>query len=147
MDLVQKLDTEGKVSRYKVRLAAHSFKQRPGFDFVEMHAPPVSLAAVRLVLSYAAGRNLEIYQLHIVGAFLQSEMKEEIYLQLPKAFGRIGGKAHLHGLFQEYDKSKVSIIVKRMKRLYGTKQAAINWYEMFYKEMLQEECGRLMLRR
>jgi len=93
MVLHQKLGEDGRVAQFKARLVAHSFRQRPGVDFIETYSPTISFPAIRMVLSKAAAEDKEIVQLDIVTAFLESKIPEEIYLQLPKAFGvSSGGK-------------------------------------------------------
>ena len=84
--LQRKLGSDGGHERYKARLVAHGFKQQPGIDFLHTDAPLVSLCTVRLVLSFAAANNYEIHQLDVVAAFLESDIKEELYLQLPLGF-------------------------------------------------------------
>ena len=44
--LVRKHDGNGKLTRYKGRLVAHEFKQRPRIDFDETYVLLVSIAAV-----------------------------------------------------------------------------------------------------
>jgi len=93
MVLQEKLGEDGRVARFKARLVAHGFRQRPGVDFIETYSPTISFPAIRMVLSKAAAEDKEIVQLDIVTAFLESKILEEIYLQLPKEFGvSSGGK-------------------------------------------------------
>jgi len=69
--------------------------------------------------------------LDIVTAFLESKIQEEIYLQLPKAFGvSSGGKI----VFQDGyigDKSgtrTTNVVVQLKKSLYGLPQVGCNLY-------------------
>ena len=89
--LQKKLGSDGGHERYKARLVAHGFKQKPGIDFLHTYAPLVSLSTVRLVLSFAAAHEYEIHQLDVVAAFLESQIKEELYLQLPLGFEIVEG--------------------------------------------------------
>ena len=92
MTLVKKHDGKGKLTRYKCRLVANGFKQRPRIDFDETYAPLISSAAVRTALSSAAANNLEIDQLDVVGAFLESEISETLYIKFPNRLRREGNK-------------------------------------------------------
>jgi hypothetical protein len=63
MTLVKKHDGNGQVTRYTVRLVAHGFKQRPGINYDETYAPLISVPTIRMVLSYAVAKDVEIEQL------------------------------------------------------------------------------------
>lgn len=51
--LQKKLNEKNEVERYKVRLVAHGFRQRPGIDFDKTLAPLASIATVRLVWQFS----------------------------------------------------------------------------------------------
>ena len=137
MTLVKKHDGNGILTRYKGRLVAHGFKQRPGVNFDETYAPLVSLAAVRTALSYAAAQDLEIRQLDVIGAFLESKIDETLYISFLKGLVREGNKivldqgefVHAQGNF--VSKHREPAIGRLIRSIYGTRQAAINWYKPF----------------
>jgi len=129
-----KLNADGGHDRYKARLVTHGFKQQPGIDFVRTYAPLVSISTVLLVLSFAAVRDYEIHQLDIVTAFLESRIKEEIYLQLPVGFSVVvesEPQEHLVAYTGERD----PVYVRVLRSLYGLQQAALNWYERLDQEL------------
>jgi hypothetical protein len=97
MVLQKKIDANGNIVKYKARLVAHGFKQRPGQDFTVAYAPLISMITVRLMLTKAAIEGLEIDQMDVVGAFLEAPMKptEQIYMKLPNGFVNRGGKIQL----------------------------------------------------
>ena len=130
MMLVKKHDGNGKLTRYKGRLVGHGFKQRPGVDFDETYAPLVSLAAVRVALSYAAAMDLEIRQLYVIGAFLESKIDETLYISFPKGLVCEGNKIILD-LGEFVNSSREPAIGKLIRSRYGTRQAAVNWYKCF----------------
>jgi len=88
--LQRMLGSDGGHEWYKAQLVAHEFKQKPGINFLHTYTPLVSLSPIRLVLSFAAAHNYEIHQLDVVRAFLETDIKEKIYLQLPLGFEVIG---------------------------------------------------------
>ena len=47
----QKFLANGELERYKARLVAKRFAQRPGFDYLETFAPTVRMATLRVVLA------------------------------------------------------------------------------------------------
>src|SRR5437588_5945620 len=129
MTLVKKHDGKGSLTRYKARLVAHGFKQRPGVDFDQTYAPLISLAAVRTALSYAAANDLEIHQLDVVGAFLESKISETLYISFPEGLRREGDRIILDpGEFNGV-RGKPRAIGRLRRSIYGTRQAAINWYK------------------
>ncbi len=49
---------DGHIQRYKARLVAQGYSQRPGLDYEETFAPVVRFESVRSVLALAAQNNL-----------------------------------------------------------------------------------------
>lgn len=79
---VSKVETtlSGKVIRSKARLCVQGFSQKFGVDYNEMFSPVAQYDSVRTLLSVAAVNDLEIYQFDIKTAYLNSNLKEEIYM-------------------------------------------------------------------
>jgi ribonuclease HI len=120
-----KIDAEGEVEKLKARLVGHGFKQRPGIDFTETYTPLICLSTVRMVLSKAAAEDLEIRKIDVVTAYLKAEMKDELYMTLPKGFR--ADKATRRIILDPEAVAPVYVRVK--KRLYGLRQSGLNWYE------------------
>jgi len=108
-----KLNKEGKVDKYKVRLVAKGYTQTKGINYNEVFALVARWDIVRIVLAVAAQEGWNVYQLDVKGAFLYGELKEEVYVNQPKGFIK-------HG---EEDK-----VYKLNKALYGLKQAPRTWF-------------------
>ncbi|WP_220089422.1 reverse transcriptase domain-containing protein, partial [Bacillus sp. SRB_331] len=106
-----KPDDEGFVHKFKARLVIKGFSQRPGIDFNETFSPVAHLASVRIIFALAASLNLTLRQLDVVGAFLQAELPEEIYMVQPEGF------------ISEDPK----LVCRLKKSLYGLKQAGLVW--------------------
>ena len=81
-----KLDSTGKVERYKARLVAQGFSQRPGVDFDETYAPVVGMATLRTLLSYAASGGWVIEVDDVETAYLNGSVDELIYIRQPAGF-------------------------------------------------------------
>ena len=81
-----KKNADGSIERYKGRLVAQGFAQRPGFDFTETFAPTPKWAALRAVLALAALEDLHLESVDISSAFLNGTLKEDVYMRQPPGF-------------------------------------------------------------
>lgn len=111
--LAEKKDARGKTVRYKVRIVAQGFSQRPGEDFDETFAPVVKFTTLRALLSQAAVEDWEVHQMDVETAFLYGELHERVYMVQPRGFE---------------EKGKEDWVCRLKKGLYGLKQAARQWY-------------------
>nr|GEU42140.1 hypothetical protein [Tanacetum cinerariifolium] len=67
-----KLDELGGILKNKARLVAHGYRQEEGIDFEESFAPVARLEAIRIFLTYAAHKNMVVYQMDVKTAFLMA---------------------------------------------------------------------------
>ncbi|GKB30952.1 retrovirus-related pol polyprotein from transposon TNT 1-94 [Tanacetum coccineum] len=103
-----KTDEFGGVLKNKARLVAQGFRQEEGIDFEESFAPVARIEAIRIFVANAAHKNMTIYQMDIKTAFLNGDLKEEVYISQPEGF---------------VDQDNPSHVYKLKKALYGLKQA------------------------
>ncbi|GJR09670.1 retrovirus-related pol polyprotein from transposon TNT 1-94 [Tanacetum coccineum] len=66
------------------RLVAKGFRQEEGLDFEESFAPVARLEAIRIFIANAASKNMTVYQMDVKTAFLNGELKEEVYVHQRK---------------------------------------------------------------
>lgn len=78
-----KFNSVSSISRYKVRLVAKGFHQKPGLDYSETFSPVVKLTIVRLIIALAVSCHWSLKQLDISNAFLHGILQEEFYMQQP----------------------------------------------------------------
>jgi hypothetical protein len=78
---------------------------------------------LRSLLSAAATRNAVIHQADIKNAYLNAEMKEDIYMALPPEYAK-------YTSLPPIDPTLRKPVCKLKKGLYGTKQASQGWYIM-----------------
>lgn len=107
-----KTDENGVISLYKARLTPKGFRQKYGVDYNEVFAATGMYKTMRVGLSLAAKWNHELEQLDIPTAFLNADVEEDIYMELPDG----------------YKDAHVGMVCKLRKSLYGLKQAPRNWY-------------------
>jgi len=108
--LQKKLNPGGQTVRFKARLVAQRLCQVEGLDFTDTFAPVGSLSSVCVMFSIVAAKGLAVCQIHVVTAFLGSELQEEVYLSLPM------------GVFGEERLACLN------RSLYGLKQSPRCWY-------------------
>ncbi|GJV91469.1 retrovirus-related pol polyprotein from transposon TNT 1-94 [Tanacetum coccineum] len=77
-----KLDELGGILKNKARLVARGYRQEEGIYFEESFAPVIRLEAIRIFLAYAAHMNMVIYQMGVKTAFLNGDLREEVYVSV-----------------------------------------------------------------
>ena len=109
-----KIDEHGNVCEFKARFTPKGFRQKPGLDYKETFARTGMYKTERVALSLAAKLDNELVQFDVPAAFLNAPVEEEVYMAMPKGFG------------------KDDMVVRLKKSLYGLKQAPRNWDRMIH---------------
>ncbi|GJS15748.1 integrase, catalytic region, zinc finger, CCHC-type containing protein [Tanacetum coccineum] len=78
-----KLDKLGDILKNKARLVAHGYRQEEGIYFEDSFAPVARLEAIRIFLAFAAYMNMVVYQMDVKTAFLNGNLREEVYVSHP----------------------------------------------------------------
>lgn len=113
-----KYDAHGNITRRKARIVAKGFSQIAGLDFTNTFAPVHHRDTLRVFLCLVALHNLECDQLDITTAFLNGDLEEEVYMNVPDGM---------------QDASKPDHVARLHKSLYGLKQAPRAWYKKLHQ--------------
>ncbi|GJZ18425.1 retrovirus-related pol polyprotein from transposon TNT 1-94 [Tanacetum coccineum] len=122
-----KQDEFGGVLKNKARLVAKGYRQEERIDFKESFAPVARIEAIRIFLANVANKNMTIYQMDVKTAFLNGELREEVYVSQPKGFVDQDNPTHVYRL---------------KKALYGLKQAPRVWYDMLSSFLLSQKFSK-----
>ncbi|KAK2069072.1 hypothetical protein P8C59_003679 [Phyllachora maydis] len=79
-----KKDAKNRPIKYKSRLVARGFMQVEGLDYTITYASTSILPTWRILLAIGAVLDWEIEQADFIGVFLNSALREEIYMEIPK---------------------------------------------------------------
>jgi hypothetical protein len=88
---------------------------------MDTYSPVAKFASVRIIMVVAARLDLELHQLNIKTAFLNRDLKEEIYMDQPDGFQIKGQEGK---------------VCRLKKSLYGLKQSLRQWYLKFHQAIL-----------
>jgi hypothetical protein len=107
-----KKDPQGNIIKHKARLVAEGYAQREGVDFEVVFAPVAKIQTVRLLIAIATQRGWQVHHMNVKLAFLNGELRIEVYVQQPPGFVVQGGSGR---------------VLKLKKALYGLRQAPRAW--------------------
>nr|GEX96326.1 retrovirus-related Pol polyprotein from transposon TNT 1-94 [Tanacetum cinerariifolium] len=111
----------------KARLVARGYRQEEGIDFEESFAPVAKLEAIRIFLAYATHKNMVVYQMDVKTAFLNGNLREEVYVSQPHGF---------------VDQDNPNHVYKLKNALYGLKQATRAWYDMLSSFLISQDFSK-----
>ena len=81
-----KLGLDGQIAKYKVHLVTQGFSQVEGINYNETFVPVKKFNSIQLLLALSACCDWEIHQMDVKSAFLNGELNEEIYMQVPPGY-------------------------------------------------------------
>nr|GEX72777.1 retrovirus-related Pol polyprotein from transposon TNT 1-94 [Tanacetum cinerariifolium] len=115
------------ILKNKARLVARGYRQEEGINFEESFPSVARLEAIRIFLAYATHKNMVVYQMDVKTAFLNSNLREEVYVSQPDGFVDLDNLNHVY---------------KLKKALYGLKQARRAWYDMLSSFLLSQDFSK-----
>jgi hypothetical protein len=124
---VRKRDANNEVVRYKARLVAQGFTQRPDIDYDETYSPVMSGTMFRYLISLTAGLILKMQMMDVVTAYLYGSLDSEIYMKVPDGLRVLDAKSN---------RNMYSVKLQRV--LYGLKQSRRMWYNRLSQFLLKK---------
>ena len=107
-----KTGADGSVERYKARLVAQGFSQKFGTDYDETFCPVVRMESIRTLIALAIQNGLKLHQIDVTTAFLNGELKEEVFMKQPEGF---------------IVKGQEDLVCRLKRSIYGLKQSPRCW--------------------
>jgi hypothetical protein len=102
--------------RRKARFIAKGYSQEFGYDYLHTYAPVASITTIRLILAIACILDLELDNMDVDTAYLQSDLEEKIYVKQPPGY-------------EQYGPNGEELVRLLHKSLYGLKQSGRNWHK------------------
>jgi len=95
----------------------------------DLAAPTVQILALFSMLSVAAAKNFNIMTFDIGQAFLNADIENEVYVRLDQRLAEM--LIMIKPDYKKFQNKNGTLVLKLLKALYGTKEAAKLWYNHF----------------
>ena len=115
---VLKRNEKNEIVRYKARLVAQDFSQRPEIDYEETYFSVMDAITFRYLISLAVSKNLEMCLMDVVTVYLYGSLDSDIYMKIPEGFKMSEASS---------SKSKELYSIKLQRSLYELKQLMCMW--------------------
>jgi len=102
---------DGSILKHKARIVTQGFTQVEGVDFDQTFAPVAQFSSLCPVFALATEHDLKVHQMDVKAAYLNANLKEEIYMEVPPGFDIPEGH-----------------VLKLKKGIYSTRQGSHVWY-------------------
>jgi len=136
--LGNKYDSNGILKRRKARIVARGFSQLSGIDFHETFAPVARLSTIRTITALAAEYGMLIKQYDITTAYLNGQLEEEIFMEVPVMTEEVLEQIISTETRNSMIKTKATQMLSELRKenrvcllkkaLYGLRQAGRRWH-------------------
>ena len=76
----KKIDMDGNVHAYKVRLVVKGFRQTHGMDYDEIFSPVAILKSIRILLAVAVYHDYKIWKMDVKIVFFNENLLKDVYM-------------------------------------------------------------------
>ncbi|GKE56555.1 retrovirus-related pol polyprotein from transposon TNT 1-94, partial [Tanacetum coccineum] len=101
--------------------------QEEGIDLEESFTLVARIEAIHIFVANAINKNMTIFKMDVKTAFLNGELKEELYVSQPEGF---------------VDQDNPSHVYKLKKALYSLNQAPRAWYDMLSSFLISQHFSK-----
>ena len=115
-----KTDSDGYITKAKVRLVARGFGQQLGVDYFNTFAPTPTVSSIKVALAIAVQNDWPLYHFDVKQAFV-AKLDTDVYMKLPYGCEERSGK-----------------VVKLDRKLYGIKQTGRQWSAVLCQTLVDE---------
>ena len=126
---VRKRNENNEIIRYKVRLVAQGFSQRPGIDYEETYSLVIDAITLRFLISLATSKGLDMRLMDIITVYLYGSIDNDIYMKIPEGFKLPEANN---------TKPRNTCSIKLQQSLYRLKQSERMWYNHLNEYLLIE---------
>lgn len=77
---------DGSLDKHKARLVAKGYAQKEGIDYTETFSPTTKWGTIRSFFSILAQKEWKIHPMDVKTAFLNGDLKEDVYVFRPEGF-------------------------------------------------------------
>uniref|UniRef100_A0ABD2WAX0 Reverse transcriptase Ty1/copia-type domain-containing protein n=1 Tax=Trichogramma kaykai TaxID=54128 RepID=A0ABD2WAX0_9HYME len=116
----KKIDEKG-MEKFKARLVIRGFKDKNSYKLKETYAPVSRLSTIRTALAVINKLDLDAVQLDVKTAFLNGNLEDEIYMEIPDRL--------------EIEGNNRSKVCKLQRTIYGLKTSPKIWNQRFTAEV------------
>ena len=81
---VRKRNENNDIIRYKARLVAQGFSQRPSIDYEETYSPVMDAITFRFLISVAVSEELDMRLMDVITAYLYGSIDSDIHMKIPE---------------------------------------------------------------
>ena len=116
------------IVRYKARLVAQGFSQRPGIDYEETYSPVMDIITFRYLISLVVSERLNMQLMDVVTAYLYGDLDTEIYMKAPEGLPLPPSSA---------SRPRSAHAVRLRRSLYGLKHSGRMWYNRLHRYLVR----------
>ena len=109
---VRKSNYNNEIIRYKARLVAQGFSQRPGIDYEETFSPVMGAITYNFLISLEVPEGLDMCLMNVITTYLYGFMDNDIYMKIPEGFKLPEANC---------TKSRIMYLIKLQRSLYALK--------------------------
>ena len=113
------------IARYKARLMAQSFSQRPEIDYDETYSPVMDIITFRYLISLSVSKGLDMRLMDVITSYLYGMLENDIYV-------KVSERPQVN---TSQPRNMYSIKLRRS--LYGLKQSRRMWYNRLSEYLIQ----------